>query len=162
MGCDIHCYIEHREKGRDRWDGFGGRINPGRDYELFGRMAGVRTGAQPVVPLRGLPNDLAWDAEADSSLYISTEEYDGACTAERAKYYVEKCGCSYINDAEGKPWRVTHPDRHSHSWLTSDEFAEALSRCEYGNGVEYLAVLAAMREMERLGHEVRLVFWFDN
>lgn len=45
MGCDIHAYVEYKKADNNGdWISFGGRINPGRNYSLFGRMAeGVRT-----------------------------------------------------------------------------------------------------------------------
>jgi hypothetical protein len=33
---------------------------------------------------------------------------------------------------------------------------------DYSAAPEYHALTAAMKELERLGHEVRVVFWFDN
>jgi hypothetical protein len=50
------------------------------------------------------------------------------------------------------------PDYHTHSWLTADEFQQAMQRAE-AEHPEYLAVLAAMRA---LGPESRIVFCFDN
>lgn len=35
MGCDIHCYLEYKPKDSDRWRPHGGRINPGRNYEIL-------------------------------------------------------------------------------------------------------------------------------
>lgn len=39
MGCDIHAFLE--VKIADAWYYFG-EVDLGRDYELFGKMAGVR------------------------------------------------------------------------------------------------------------------------
>lgn len=50
------------------------------------------------------------------------------------------------------------PEWHSHSWLSADEFAEALRRAE-AEHPEYMALLAAVRA---LGPGARVVFWFDN
>lgn len=65
MGCDIHMYIEYRKKGREgQFASLGGRINPGRNYELFAAMAGVRTYERREVMFepRGLPPDAGYDA----------------------------------------------------------------------------------------------------
>ena len=51
-------------------------------------------------------------------------------------------------------------DAHTPSWLTPDEFEAALDGMQETD--EYRALLAAMREMQRLGSEARIVFWFDN
>ena len=61
MGCDIHTYIEYSKDG-ERWDSWG-KIELGRDYILFGLMAGVRQevlGGGPPFPPRGLPDHLSW------------------------------------------------------------------------------------------------------
>jgi hypothetical protein len=42
MGCDIHAYVESKKPDSKTWWGFGGRINPGRNYRMFGKLAGVR------------------------------------------------------------------------------------------------------------------------
>ena len=45
MGCDIHLYIEYKNKKvafdgyKDNWHSFGQRINPGRNYAMFALMA---------------------------------------------------------------------------------------------------------------------------
>ena len=61
MGYDIHMVMEYRavpgaEDPKPWWWAFGGVCNPGRDYQLFNRLAGVRgpkDGA--LIPARGLP-----------------------------------------------------------------------------------------------------------
>ena len=162
MGCDIHCYMEFRHKDGKDWQDFGRRINPGRNYTLFGYLAGVRGGPALVEP-RGLPEGLAYYARNDASLYISDHEDEGNVTPEMAANFASG-GCEYINDRNGKPWRVTHPDWHNHSWLTVGEFEAALAMMtEYrGYLTEYLAVLAALKSLQENAGEARLVFWFDN
>ena len=62
MGCDIHIILQFRKES-DIWD----NINAGymgRDYTLFGYIAGVRGGAEPIVSPRGLPDDFSdWEKE---------------------------------------------------------------------------------------------------
>ncbi len=159
MGCDIHAYIEYKAKGQQYWHDFGGRINPGRDYFLFGRLAdGVRGDGPALVPARGMPKDAAWSARDDGFLFI-TEDGQG-----------DKC-CTVENARQWSPWTewkihdyVAHPDWHSHSWATADEWEKAVEPCLTGERVEYAyaAVLAAMRSFEANGYESRVVFWFDN
>ena len=190
MGCDIHCYVEYRplEPRNDydkRWRDFGGRINPGRNYDLFDRMAGVRGDKRnAVVPPRGLPDDLAYSAFSDNWMWINYKwdnENAGECheegvvsPARAARYaqYRESNETAYLGTYTdgpnaGKPERVAHPDWHTHSWLTPDEFALAIEEAR-GDGAyprdmaEYDALHAAMVSLVMSGHEVRLVFWFDN
>lgn len=163
MGCDIHCYIEYRplnqeHLSQDDWSHFGGRINPGRNYDLFARLAGVRNydEIEPVAKPRGFPEDAGYAARGAYWMYVSNSTAEGHCSPERAERWVES-GASKYRDAE-KTY-VSNPDWHSHSWLTPDEFAIAIG----GSGEpEYDAILAAMRSFEENGFQARIVFWFDN
>lgn len=172
MGCDIHMYVQYRKKNFDpkwdHWSEFGGRINPGRDYSLFGILSdGVRSSWEKCHEPKGLPEgDLGWDAERDANLYIreNPQPYEeGTCTLEDAQRWGHKIEL----DKDGKPWRTRHPDWHSHSWLTTAEYAQALrwytSQTKYKVGLEYKALLSVMKTLENKGeNDVRVVFWFDN
>ncbi len=61
-------------------------------------------------------------------------------------------------DADTREWVEEDCVDHSHSWLTADEFDEALRRAD-AEHPEYMAVLAMMRA---LGPTARIVFGFDN
>jgi hypothetical protein len=159
MGCDIHCYVEYKRKDYDRWISFGGRINPGRDYELFGYMAGVRFAVDPVAAPRGIPPDMDWQATTDWWLRVSDKygDHEGYCSPEDAERF-SRHGREIIK--EGVFAKVANPDWHTPSWLTPNELDAAMTKA--GAPDKYLAILAAMRSFEAQGHEVRLVFWFDN
>ncbi len=161
MGCDIHCYVEYRKKGSDHWGSFGGRINPGRDYQTFEKLAGVRGNKEnALVKPRGAPSDLGFYARDDLWLFIVDKDdvSEGFCTRDQAREY-HKQGSRYRADNEGFVAWVEHPDWHSHSWLTPDEWEKAISDAD----IEYHAMLSAMRTLEDKGkNEVRVVFWFDN
>ena len=163
MGCDIHCYIEYRKPDSKFWNDFGGRINPGRHYAQFARMAGVRNYWEIDVkyPPRGYPADASFAARDDNHLYITQTEGDGYVTPEQAEKWIAGGYSKYMKDCDGDENRsfVTNPDYHSHSWLSTEEFACTLSDL---SDPEYLAILAAMRSFENQGFVTRLVFWFDN
>jgi hypothetical protein len=160
MGCDIHCYVEYQKSDYPGWRDFGGRVNPGRDYSLFGRLAGVRSGPALVEP-RGIPGDLAWAARDDWFLFISESGGGDYVTLAVAMGYAEH-GRKII-EQDGKPTWVEHPDWHTPSWLSVDEFEAALTaESEWPPNDEYWAVLAAMKCLRERGNEVRIVFWFDN
>lgn len=159
MGCDIHLFIEYKTEGFDRWSPFGGKINPGRYYGLFAKFAGVRNyyGIKAISEPRGLPEDAGWRAKSENQLYISNTESEGHATPEQAKKWVD-AGYSEIHDTH---W-VTNPDWHSHSWLTPNEFEQALNEIKPEKAFEYFVVLDALRSFEKQGCQARLVFWFDN
>ncbi len=181
MGCDIHVYLEYKNKDDDRktpwWQSFGGHINPGRDYDLFGNLAGIRGGDALIEP-RGLPDHLAWHSNRDAHFIIDDGAVgvEGYCTRQDAESW-SKYG-SKILERNGITY-VTNPDWHSHSWLTCDEFQAAMDATDqvtynvcdsvglsdsvnHECDPEYHALMAAARTLESRGKEVRLVFWFDN
>lgn len=161
MGCDIHVYIESKPYPDGRWWGFGGRLNPGRDYHVFGALAGVRCRDIEHIPPRGLPDDCAHQTWDDNHLRIAKREHDDELVAEPdraaewvaqgASVEVQHYGCKY----------VTHPDWHSHTWLTLEEWRAALARAP-DHDLEYDAVTAVLETLSRHRRPVRVVFWFDN
>ena len=139
MGCDIHLYIEYKSKktefdGYDSgWQSFGGRINPGRNYAMFGLMANVRNcysdGKLPVlVEPRGMPDDVSYTTMNDNRIYISDDEGEDYVSMETAKRWVKSGSSKFINNKDGNPTWVTQPDWHSHSWLTTSEFESILNK----------------------------------
>jgi len=168
MGADVHCYVEFQRKNSDRkdyWSSFGGGINPGKNYILFGYLANVRGDGPAVIEPRGLPENLGHIAQLDARIFICDENGEGFCTLEKAKEW-EKYGCK-IYEQNGEPGFVDHPDWHSHTWLTPDELQQVYDKTESDKEVwrlddTYYALLAAMRELEKRGNNVRLVLWFDN
>lgn len=185
MGCDIHMYIEYKDKeiseAREKrgeseyWSNFGTRFNPGRNYAMFAVLAGVRGNYKDSFEPKGkLPIDtMGWTTLGDATLYITEDEeiadLEGYVTLERAKSW-RSCEIYYSG---GKPTRVEIPDWHSHSWLTIEELESAyqiylkhMNEEWPGEEVvvpsEYKAVLAAMKSLAENGDTVRVVFWFDN
>jgi hypothetical protein len=166
-------YVQYREKERadtkyDWWQGFGSQFG-GRNYTLFGILAGVREhGLKHSYEPKGIPNfKLAYEVEHDLYLYIRKDdekEYENSCTLEDAKRW----GRTIINNDKGEPWKTVHPDWHSFSWLTIAELKQAFKWYSkvsegYKLDVEYRAMLKAMEVLEDGGkNEVVVVFWFDN
>jgi hypothetical protein len=166
MGCDIHLYTEYKRPGATRWISFGKRLNPGRIYGLFAALGDVRNdyGYTPIAAERGLPEGVGSEARSDNMYWITDGEAgEDEVTREKANYWVEN---GYSEIVEEK-W-VTNPDWHSHSWATVDEFEQAINEVFLKDGswrgdyIEYLAVLASMKEFIKHGCECRVVFWFDN
>lgn len=171
MGCDIHAYLEYTSKeagdSGDYWSGFGGCINPGRNYDLFTLLAGVRGDAkEAVIPPRGIPSDLGCEARNDCFLFVSNDpKGDNVVSRKEAENYHKAYGSAYKKDAKGKIIYVAHPDYHSHTWLTRDEYARVLTQAKLQGDspyATYTAILAVMDHFENQGYRTRLVLWFDN
>lgn len=81
MGCDIHFHVEIKVDGE--WQHYG-HINVGRNYRLFGIMAGVRShDVDPIVDPKGLPDDMnvvtkmdaeQWGRDGHTHSWLSSEE----------------------------------------------------------------------------------------
>ncbi len=178
MGCDIHMVMEYRavpgaEDQTPWWWEFGGVCNPGRDYVLFSRLAGVRGpvgGA--LIPARGLPE--AFSSEVRHELLFSIDDkplpnneavdWDNRMvTRAKADEWV-RGGCSQLMQVDGSTY-VTHPDYHTHSWLSLGEYAGVLLDVHArGETIApgYWAIQAALATFADRGYEARVVFWFDN
>ena len=184
MGCDIHMYVEYASKKRleesklpqvegkrkvyEYWSTFGGRMSPGRNYLMFGLLSkGVRSDLDKGIEPKGLPEVLGYQSQGDAYMYI-TDSHDGdenSTTLERALSWKGKI----INDISGKPRWTEHPDWHSHTWLTTKEYASALRKYHamndksWDDAKAYKAILAAMKSLESDGETIaRVVLWFDN
>lgn len=157
MGCDIHMFAEYRDPKRpDHWWSFSDdELEGPRDYALFGALAGVRSSDLGIAPDRGVPQDASWSVADHYTYFVYPKPSPGSrsVTPEEAARYRP------FNDS-----RVICPDWHSASWATPDEYERALSDSGrlWKPADIYFAHLAAAREMERRGYEVRFVFWFDN
>ena len=161
MGCDIHCFIEFKEQPHHDWTSFGGQIRPGRDYNAFGTLAGVRNENEyEHIEPRGAPADIAYQAAEDFYLYITKDAKaaNNEATEERAAEWVRNGYSRLVRDGK---W-ITNPDAHSDTWLTLAEFKAAISRLSYGGSIQFRAMIGAMETLESNGAETRLVFWFDN
>jgi len=157
MGCDIHGYIEYsdinNQDGSPYYRTFAENIGD-RAYAMFGILAGVRDDGCLFSP-KGFPKDASWSVQSEFCLYISEDEsndYDGHTTRSEAE--------RWIADGTSKRWddhRITHPDWHTPSWLTVEEYEKCLSAYGDEKGV-WSAILRAMQELPN----ARFVFWFDN
>ena len=177
MGCDIHMVMEYREvPGAEDpapwWWAFGGVCNPGRDYSLFNRLAGVRgpeDGA--LIPACGLP--AAFSSEVHHEVLLSIADKPLAegevdwpehmVTRSKADEWM-RGGSSQLVQIRDHDY-VTNPDYHSYSWLTLGEYAGVLLDL-HARGEQlapsYWAVQAALATFADRGYEARVVFWFDN
>lgn len=173
MGCDIHAYVEYVAfKSHDDTDYWKCLIsNAGsRDYTFFSLLADCGRGYHsPVIPNRGFPEgECSYVVREAYYLQVSDEfaDHEGYVSIEQADSWV-KSGLSQEVATSGSTRLVTHPDWHSVSWLTYEEFAQVIATWltlapDYMYDPEWDAMLVAMRTLEDRGHKTRLVFWFDN
>lgn len=188
MECDIHLRLEIKLRKDKKWTDYytekAGEwkgcwiLNPGqtwsdRIYEMFAVLADVRNyNDSEHLPLRGFPGDAdRLTSQCYGLLVLDSEPeecWSGACSKEKAEYYINKCGSHYF-EIEGTKY-VTAPDYHSPNWCTTKEMEECINKVfkdEDGNWqgdyIEWLALLGAMKGYELSGeYECRAVFWFDN
>jgi hypothetical protein len=172
MGCDIHVFLERRlNKGpwkldpkhheEETYAGGPVRYNEvaslsGRNYELFGLIAGVRSMEEPLYDPRGIPDDACDEVKA-----MSTEDY-------HTHTWLRPQELKRIF----KKWEknvVEEDSDFKFNWNTSA--ADAFNDKNYGfnDGVlNYIDQELAMQEAENhlLGGkyklEFRLVIWFDS
>ena len=137
MGCDIHGRVQvKRWKGQEKWSDFG-EIPRGRNYALFGNLAGVRAyyvdGLKTISEPRGYPSDFTFDENDDHEIHHFSAT-DVPCT----QLY-------WMGD-------------HSHSWLSLDEMLAWDGWDERADvWLKFLAYLKASDFVE-----VRVVFGFDS
>jgi hypothetical protein len=142
MGCDIHLHTEVKIGGQ--WHHYSApEID--RDYTLFGKMAGVRGGGDPIAPPRGLPADVSavtaldatyWDADGHHHSWL------GAAEIWELEEWLRKL-------MDGDPKR---PD----GWEMCREHWGYLFGNPFGSFHEF------PRERREGIEDVRFVFWFDN
>ncbi len=171
MGCDIHAYVEYSTNGTHWFDLIENGGN--RNYRMFAIMAGVRDyDGIKLFDAKGMPEGpVSYAVEKDHWLRIVPENHpewadsDGWTSKGSAESWVAD-GYSTPVFKDDVLERVTNPDHHSHSWLSSDELEQCIERYkELFDGkapTEWVAILASMKAIEGNGDKARLIFWFDN
>jgi hypothetical protein len=160
MGCDIHGIIEQRKPG-GQWEVCPAQIEYfSRDYNVFAHLGGVRTGGdvKPVAASRGLPSDACHDTHMKNCVYVSESVTNGCVSKSRAEDWISKGSSKWYREGVF----VTNPDWHSHSWCTLNELWRSLNRIGWNVFNDYKHLSGIMGLSEKLGHECRFVFWFDN
>lgn len=169
MGCDIHIITEYRNTDSNifhkEWRALNWQpINPGRNYEFFNKLSGVRGYNEKPIANPSWPEQVSWGASLANNVRIVNdmkpdEMRDGCVSMETALRWVNAGNSRFIKDKEGNNTHVTHPDWHSHGWCTIEQMSKALRK---NSSPEYRAMLAAARSLEKDGMEVRFLFFYDN
>ena len=182
MGCDIHIHCEYKKN--DTWyncDNFVWNddtkvyefedIYWGRNYDLFGILAGVRSREFPIIDIpRGLPNNISaktkefaemWEGYAHSHSYITMKELIKWKDKQTRKWkrlkknhkIVKKSDNYYgdyiIDDNDGVVFKEEH---HMLDYLIQ------LLKVKMGN---YIYCFEEDDYYDK-GDDFRIVFWFDN
>lgn len=136
-----------------------------RNYNIYAYMAGVRNysspKATPVAPARGFPEDAGFSAAGAYYLRISDihQEEDGYASSEQASIWVAEGLATIPCDGSNS---VSNPDFHTPSWLSADEFCQAVALGD-SNDIYWKAIAALVRSIaDDPLYECRVVFWFDN
>lgn len=172
MGCDIHLYVEKRQKeGLSlRWipSSFRGYFSE-RVYEMFAALNNVRNDPDwNIKPLqdKGIPDYLGFRSFYDYYITIVEDPKNrkNVCSKEQAEEWVRNKYSTEIEMNEIK--YCSDPDWHSPNWCTVQEMEQCYNQVfkdEKGDYIEWLALINYMKTLESNGeYEVRAVFWFDS
>lgn len=197
MGCDIHLCCEHYNEESKRWEALSlykkkddGGFEPvdvydGRDYELFGLLAGVRGSSHMfsggygyIVEPRGLPNDMsvaaqkAWEdgADADGHNYWHTPTWYDFNELETYSYLLNdfnkalKQKSNRIEELEKEVKKLKNEDEEDEILWLDDEYDDKRSVFErlaslVGDVSDLLWKYGIYNPKPG---EVRLVMWFDS
>jgi hypothetical protein len=186
MGCDIHRYVEYKNK-QGEWKSTAINGLGLQNYDLFGLMEeGIRTDHDPEkyhvhVPV-GMPEQMGFFAFDDFYYKVNDEyaerEYNHCISVEKAKELEEKypyLDKQYAED--GKTLiRIQDPNWYGITYISLDEFNEIINSYKMYLMKEYNinekeinlcsmyinAVYNYMKTFKDCGYETRLVYWFDS
>lgn len=161
MGCDIHVYIECYSKqsslsgGSSYVDTIFDKVSFGRNYTLFGLLAGVRSMDRPVVPPRGVPTqpELSWAASRDYYIKVVPDDEFTRRMDYSSQQIIKQ---SELEELKSDPYRklnitsekmLVNPDWHSSTWLSLEELM--LVRKQYLiNNIQYYSEISGKRRKE--------------
>lgn len=202
MGADIHAYIERYNKETNQWESLSlYKKNPnnayepvlvydGRNYELFGLLAGVRGGFHLfgggygyIVEPRGIPNDLSvyvqdkWESgkDEDGRQWWHTPTWYDLCELETYAYLLSDFNKTIkrknetirlLEEEIEKLNRQGDEDENCewHDWFSDeeddDEYNAFDALVDFVNCIK--DVLHAYGIWYSEPNEIRVVMWFDN
>ena len=140
MGCDIHAHFEIKVK--NKWHHHS-QPQIRRNYDLFGKMAGVRSEVTPITEPKGLPKSLSVVTKMDSDrkIWDSDGHTHSWFDADEIKEIIEFHETQYD---PGESWKTSIEQwfyLFGNSWDCFNKYRE-----DYPKEIE----------------DIRLVFWFDS
>lgn len=171
MGCDIHMHVEYKI-GKGKWTAHdkhvvedGGFVRSvsatGRNYDLFGLLAGVRRNSYSDVEPKGLPKDVSaiilqasdlWDGSGHSHSYMLLEEFEDCINrynATNEEYKIQPTDRTDMFYDYGIDYETRPPS-----------FSTIISACN--KQAEELKADYILLGEEEPDVKHRIVFWFDN
>jgi len=174
MGCDIHMYVEykvddgewkaheqHIEEVEDEYKSVRSVTATGRNYDLFGLLAGVRTYSDGRVKPKGLPKNISpmikraseyWGGDGHSHSHMTLEQFEKVLEDYNRR---EK-------DYKIKPTKRTDMF-YSHDMKYEEHppsFSTVVSGCKRHAEELKADFILLGQEPPKIKH--RLIFWFDN
>ena len=183
MGCDIHLYLEKKMQFRDgnppRWV-YIEEIDVGRDYELFGFLAGVRSDYQHFERKETIPEDISpelrreledWGSDGHSHSWLTLEELQTVDWQDE-QIMIPLSGIMDNDQWEAfdKSVKMGKPDyslMYPYWAAGGDPKTSSYHEWEYPRKLELEHFYnKVVKRMQTVGdckpNEIRIVFWFDN
>ncbi len=165
MGCDIHTHLEI--KVASRWHHYS---SPSiiRNYDLFTKMAGVRSGGSPIVPIsmpKGLPEKLSvvtkidyenWGLDAHSTSWFNAKEIK-----QLIDFHIRYTCNVPDHIPESQEDRYIAEKSRTNSKIRKHAY-EVRSSWGYVFGCYISDFVENREELPKKLQDIRLVFWFDN
>lgn len=142
MGANIHQHIEVKKNGQ--WHHLS-QPHVFRDYTYFGLLAGIRGKMEPIIPPRGLPDDVTFVTTVD---YEQTADRYGEGKVVNASWF----GPEELRELQSALTRIEKIRKVSDPCVSMNLETDYLHAYINGNPV------ASHQGWD----DVRLVFWFDD
>ncbi len=186
MGCDIHRYLEYKDKNADHWYSTPISGQGFQNYALFGFLEeGVREIHNPekyyIHEPVGLPEDIGFHAKHDFYLTVNDEyaskEYEKCITKEKAeKYITDWPYLKVIKNKDDEIEKIQDPNWYGMTYIDLEEFDKIIeSYKKYLIKeedipekfidfyiIEIMATYNYMKTYNDCGYQTRIVYWFDS
>lgn len=195
MGCDIHVYTERKNRDgkwecadffevneyydkddNDEWEQPMNHVDfyKGRDYELFGALAGVRSDIEHIEP-KGIPDDCSKECKEDFIRWDSDAHTPSWMTITELKDHQKKLGntvkrSGMISEKQKEELALGIKPSSWCQWTSIGGYVEAEWEDESRPLDDFMGQLDNFMKTKYYEHEIkviddndfRVVFWFDN
>ena len=187
MGCDIHFNVEKQDASGKWRSATPKNLYIGRNYLLFGYLAGVRSNVDPKFPPRGFPTDASakvqanykkWAGDAHTASYLTLEELIEISKLEinypvylhpgdYKKYKNGESSISFYTEKYKSTVEVSNEEMERRiNLLCFDDESDIVTVVNNLTIIELLPnfskVVSSMKKLSANYNKVRSVFWFDN